>query len=110
MIRWTCEVCGTTARVTEAQLPIHCCGRKYFGPTGAVVRPAKVVADCRHRGAELRQVECASCGGNVRIKVFACALFGECTLGKPLPGVPTCEACSRYEDVEMLNSVRSHSR
>jgi hypothetical protein len=97
MIKWTCEVCGTAARVTEAHLPNHCCGRKYYGPTGAVVSPAKVVDDCCHRGAELRQVECASCGGNVRIKVFGCAFFGECTLGKPLPGVQACQACPRYE-------------
>jgi hypothetical protein len=49
-----------------------------------------VDANCEHRGAELRTEACSECGGNVRIKVFACSRNGECTIGKRLEGVAVC--------------------
>lgn len=53
---------------------------------------------CIHRGGELRQQESATCRGNVRVKVFACALHGECTLEKPLPGGGQVRVCSVCPD------------
>lgn len=55
-------------------------------------RPARRSLDCVHRGAELRTETCPSCQGHVEVKVFACALHGECTLSKPL-GAQTCQTC-----------------
>lgn len=53
--------------------------------------------DCRHRGSESRRVECPTCSGTVRIKVFACSLKGECTLGQPVDGIPCCATCEEFE-------------
>ena len=49
-------------------------------------------AACRHLGAETGQRECASCGGRVRIKVFACRhpRHGETTLSE-------CLRCADYD-------------
>lgn len=52
---------------------------------------------CTHFGSELRRQPCESCCGKVQLKVFACALRGECTPEKPLPGVPCCGGCHDYE-------------
>jgi len=48
---------------------------------------------CAHRGDESRRQECSTCQGKVQLKVFTCALHGECTLEKPLAGVRTCKSC-----------------
>jgi len=52
--------------------------------------------ECRHFGAETRRVGCESCGGRVQIKVFACSLKGECTLGQPLDGIACCATCEDF--------------
>jgi GTP cyclohydrolase II len=46
---------------------------------------------CPHRGEVLRLETCVGCCGQVRLKVFACRLHGECTLGD-LPTVRRCDA------------------
>jgi hypothetical protein len=51
---------------------------------------------CSHFGAETRQQVCDSCRGKQRIKVFACAVHGECSLGKQLEGVAYCKGCKEY--------------
>ena len=51
------------------------------------------LSSCRHRGGELREQVCQTCAGSVRLKVFQCALHGECTTHKALPGVPCCTTC-----------------
>ena len=38
--------------------------------------------NCEHRGEFLRLHDCKSCAGNVRIKVFGCAIHRECTIEK----------------------------
>lgn len=47
---------------------------------------------CRHRGDEVRIETCASCtdGEQWNVKIFACPLRGECTVGKKLPGIVCC--------------------
>lgn len=59
--------------------------------------PREPRTDCRHFGAELRRQQCETCCGKVVLKVFACALRGECTPEKPLAGVPCCGGCHQYE-------------
>lgn len=44
----------------------------------------------------MRLVECASCGGSVKIKTFACSLYGECTLGKQIDGLKCCDVCGDF--------------
>lgn len=50
---------------------------------------------CVNLQNEMRRQECPSCNGNVQIKVFGCAVHGECTIGKPLEGVACCP-CDDY--------------
>lgn len=53
--------------------------------------------DCRHKGELVGTVECTSCGGSVRLKVFACALHDECTAGKEADGKACCASCEDYD-------------
>lgn len=52
--------------------------------------PPAPMSRCIHLGLELRQVTCEPCKGKPRIKVFACEVFGQCTIGKPVDGVSGC--------------------
>lgn len=47
-------------------------------------------AACAHRGDLLRTEPCRTCSGTVRVKVLACTVHGECTLGNKLPGLTWC--------------------
>lgn len=49
---------------------------------------------CIHRGPALRQEQCATCEGNVGIKIFACAIHGECQFEEKIAGVKSCGQCS----------------
>jgi hypothetical protein len=61
---------------------------------------ASVVAGpCSHLGPEIRREECPTCSGKVQVKVFACGIFGETSLAKPLPGVQVCQGCPRYSSL-----------
>lgn len=53
---------------------------------------------CAHRGDVLRTEVCQSCGGRARIKVYACALYGECALAA-VPGVANCGSCPDYQNL-----------
>ena len=49
---------------------------------------------CIHLGADTgKTVACGSCSGRVRIKLRACAIHEECTLGKKVVGVACCAEC-----------------
>lgn len=42
-------------------------------------------------------VECPTCNGKVHLKLFACAVHGQCTTGKRVAGVACCDArCGEY--------------
>lgn len=61
--------------------------------TGRGESKAKI-AECVHRGAKaIRWEPCASCCGTVRLAVLACAVHGECTVGKQIAGVKCCAKC-----------------
>jgi hypothetical protein len=47
---------------------------------------------CIHRGAEIETRECETCCGNTQIKVFSCALHGQCSYEKDV-GAKVCAQC-----------------
>ena len=53
--------------------------------------------DCRYLGNAVRCQQCESCQGTVRIKIRACELYGECTIGKKLDSIACCAMCDSYE-------------
>lgn len=55
------------------------------------------VAVCVHRGVPLGAELCQGCRGAVRIKTFACALHGACTLAHALADVACCAACPDFQ-------------
>ena len=63
--------------------------------TGTTSYPS-IRASCVSVREVLREEECPSCRGNVRIKVFRCELHGECTLSSKLSSVRACRACPDY--------------
>lgn len=78
----TCAVCGWVAPARHVK---RNCPKKKAR-----------VAPCLHRGPETRQQVCDTCAGKQRIKVFACAIHSEATLGKRLPGLACCAGCGDY--------------
>jgi hypothetical protein len=53
--------------------------------------------DCIHLGGATGQlIECPSCQGNVRVKLFACALHGTTSLRKAVVGHTCCLICPDY--------------
>lgn len=85
---WTASQCGL-------------CYRALNPVTGAVLLPEMrerkgIVAEppCRHLGAATgASVSCPSCRGHVELKLFGCAVHGDCTLGKPAAGHGCCVGC-----------------
>jgi hypothetical protein len=61
------------------------------GPDAGRIRP------CVHRGEVRREQQCPTCRGSVRLKVFACALHGECTIARALGGLACCATCPDYD-------------
>lgn len=49
--------------------------------------------NCRHLGDTVRLELCPTCGGKVQIKIFACALHGECSLEAALAQIKVCNSC-----------------
>ena len=53
---------------------------------------------CKHRGAATGELlECSTCQGAVQVKVFACALYGKCTLAKPAQEIRACASCRDFQ-------------
>ena len=51
---------------------------------------------CICRGEVLGLEECRTCKGLVQLKVFTCAMHGECTLARQTEGAACCAVCSDY--------------
>ena len=50
--------------------------------------------DCIHRDlTSHRRETCPTCKGTVQVKIFACAVFGECTIQKKIGEIATCAGC-----------------
>lgn len=58
--------------------------------------PLDQLLACIHRGAKLRQEPCETCGGGTRIKIFACAIHGDCQLDDKIAGVKFCGECAEF--------------
>lgn len=81
----------------RGRVSVYCpaCGRTAHKPPNESGRHWHACYDCRHLGAEQREVGC-NCPSKQRINVFACAALGECTLGFPLAGVACCATCPSH--------------
>lgn len=55
---------------------------------------------CRHRGPATRRAGCPTCKGSVQLKIFACALHGECTPVTSLGDLPCCAGCNDYDSLD----------
>jgi len=85
---WTCEACNEpyTLKFKTPERPKarrNCRGKKITEP-------------CANLGDQLSTEQCDSCQGTVKIKTFACAVHGRCTLGKKLPEIACCQGCGDY--------------
>lgn len=62
--------------------------------SGVRAAPARRPLDCVHLGRPTGEVvECQSCSGTVRLKLFDCARHGTATLGKKVAGHASCRSC-----------------
>ena len=62
---------------------------------------------CKFLGEEKGTVECSTCGGRVSLKVFDCAVYGKCTLGKKAKEITgCCNGCPAFID-SVTNQARS---
>ncbi len=53
--------------------------------------------DCAFKGKETGEsVECPTCSGSVKIKIFECSQFGRCTIGKKSDGIACCKICDSH--------------
>jgi hypothetical protein len=94
----SCHLCALCAERSRR-------GRAYRGDWGEPwpwpgKGPRTAVGDCRHLGGPTgATVRCPTCRGGVELKLFACAVYGECTPGKCAPGVACCQGgrCPSYE-------------
>lgn len=68
-------------------------------PANRLPRASNAVEPCKRLGTPTGEtVECPSCRGLVRVKLYACETYGTCTLGKVVKGVACCAggACPGY--------------
>lgn len=68
---------------------------------------AKEQSHCQYRGTTLRAEQCPTCSGHVAVKVFACALHGECQLGAKLQSVRSCDGCRDFRAMSNTPSQRA---
>jgi hypothetical protein len=53
---------------------------------------------CVHLGTDTcTTVACSTCPKVVELKVFTCAIHGECTIAREVLGVACCNGCLDYE-------------
>lgn len=53
---------------------------------------------CAHLGSTTGEtIACASCGGGIKLKIFACDIFGGCTTGRKTKDIQCCVGCAEYE-------------
>lgn len=99
---FVCPSCSKVARLEPRRFPVWCCGMLHSLSANPVTvtsvkvrekKPARL--PCAYLGNELERVECPSCCGNVLVKVFACAIHGDCTAQKDV-GKAVCGTCKEY--------------
>ena len=81
---------GTALGVT----PEQCALCPYADAPLIEEQPPTHVGPCIHLGTLTgKTVECPTCGGRVRLKVFSCAVHGECVLERGQTALPSCRTC-----------------
>lgn len=50
-------------------------------------------------GEETDRATCTTCGGGVRVKVFACQMHGRATIGKQIEGATNCAGCKDWRPI-----------
>lgn len=90
-----CDACGRTCKIKGDPAKF---GRMCVKPGDGPVRiPAQARVPCQHLGKPTGAMqECDTCRGKAKIKLFACAVHGQCSIGKALPGIATCASCQDY--------------
>jgi hypothetical protein len=78
-----CRACGKVC-VTQ--------GVKHYARCGKTEKRGV----CLYRGDEVDRVRCNECGGGVMVKVFACEIWGRCTIQKNV-GEKVCQTCQEYQ-------------
>jgi hypothetical protein len=58
--------------------------------------PLDQLLACIHRGPEVRQERCPTCPYGTRIKIFACAIHGECQLDGKMESAKFCGQCAEF--------------
>ena len=89
--RLTCKVCGFSIRDMGKSV-VRECGPRASKPDEIIPDPI----DCIHRGEQLREIGCQTCGGrSVMIPVYACEIHGECLLRRSKAGadLKCCLSC-----------------
>ena len=90
--RHVCIHCETV-RASDQPKYVRQCGKPRPKPA-----PKQPRGPCEHRGEIRTRTElCQGCCGKVRIYVFPCDIFGECTVGKKLPNFPDMRICENCE-------------
>lgn len=90
-----CAICGHDFKLTSDRLS------EIGGDLSLIHRDcdgANANRLCIHRGEAIRSELCPSCAGSVKVKVFACAIHGECEMGGKLKHLKRCGvgACDDY--------------
>ncbi|MDE2010457.1 MAG: hypothetical protein KGJ09_10355, partial [Candidatus Omnitrophica bacterium] len=95
---------------TEMGVDDSFCHNCSFSKTITTLRPQPPTTpsnpgrgDCRHLGGITRKVDCPTCNPakKIQVAVHSCAVFGECTINKPVPGLACCSGrCQKYQQRE----------
>jgi hypothetical protein len=79
---------------------------RHQGP-GQLTTLSRLAANpCVHIREVVRVVDCLGCSGNVLVKVYACELHGECTIGKQANNAACCAMCTDYRPGEVNKQMR----
>lgn len=84
---------------TYEQLCIRC-GEVEITTTERLYKPCRANShkpeDCRFRGEEIGLKACETCTGKTKIKLFACSMFEQCTIGKRFEEIAGCSSCPSF--------------
>lgn len=84
---WTCMKCRTPPSLRK----------KYHDtPPPRNCKGPQRIQRCQHLGPPTGFVECPTCNGNVRLKVFVCEIHKAATVKKPMAGLACCATCAQY--------------
>lgn len=51
---------------------------------------------CSNLKEEINLIECDSCSGSVKIKIFECSIHKECTIAKQIENIKCCQTCKDF--------------